>query len=101
MEHEHHPPPGGSNEPPFWRSRYAIGYLVIGAVAGYYLLTEHLAHVVGALPFLLLLSCPLMHFFMHGGHGGHGGHGSSHDRDHEHGEGRSDRPGPAKPGGPS
>jgi hypothetical protein len=54
----------------FWRSRYAIGLLVIGAVAAYFLLTEHRAHVWGALPFLLLLACPLMHLFMHGGHGG-------------------------------
>jgi hypothetical protein len=23
---------------------------------------------------LLLLACPLMHMFMHGGHGGHGSH---------------------------
>lgn len=56
----------------FWRSRYAVGFLVLGAVGTYFLLTEHLAHVVGALPFLLLLSCPLMHLFMHHGHGGHG-----------------------------
>jgi len=37
-------------------------------------LTEHLANVNEALPFLLLLACPMMHL-MHG-HGGHGGHGS-------------------------
>jgi hypothetical protein len=46
------------------------------AVAAFFLLTEHTAHVVGALPYLLLAACPLMHIFMHGGHG-HGGHGSS------------------------
>ena len=57
----------------FWRSRYAIGLLVMGAVAVYFLMTEHRAHFFGALPFLLLLACPLMHMFMHGGHGGHGG----------------------------
>ena len=57
----------------FWRSRYAIGLLVMGAVAVYFLMTEHRAHFFGALPFLLLLACPLMHFFMHGSHGGHGG----------------------------
>jgi hypothetical protein len=34
--------------------------------------------VLGALPFFLFLSCPLMHLFMHHGHGGHGGH-SDHD----------------------
>ena len=48
-----------------------IGFLVI---AGFFLFTEHRAHLFGLLPFLLLLACPLMHFFMHGGHG-HGGGG--------------------------
>jgi hypothetical protein len=33
------------------------------------MLTEHRAHVLGALPFLLLLACPLLHLFHHGGHG--------------------------------
>jgi hypothetical protein len=36
--------------------------------------SEHRAHLFGVLPYLLLLACPLMHFFMHGRHGGHGGH---------------------------
>lgn len=63
---------------PFWRSRYAIGLLVFGAVATYFLLSEHRAHFFGALPFLLLLACPLMHVFMHRGHGGHGGERSDH-----------------------
>lgn len=49
---------------------YFLGFL---AIAGYFLLTEHRAHVLPYLPFLLLLACPLMHFFMHRGHG-HGGH---------------------------
>lgn len=47
-----------------------IGFL---AIAGFYLVTEHRAHLYGILPWLLLLACPLMHFFMHGSHGGHGG----------------------------
>lgn len=47
-----------------------IGFLVI---AGALLFTEHRAHVLGALIFLPLFLCPLMHMFMHGGHGGHGG----------------------------
>ena len=67
--------------PPFWRSRYAIGLLVLGAVAAYFLLSEHRAHFFGALPFLLLLACPLMHVFMHRGHGGHGRHGGGHGDD--------------------
>jgi hypothetical protein len=57
----------------FWGSRYSIGLIVMGAIAAYFLLSEHRAHFFGALPFLLLLVCPLMHLFMHHGHGGHGG----------------------------
>ena len=57
------------------------------AIAAFFLVTEHKAHllglytehevhILGALPYLLLLLCPLMHFFMHGG--GHGHH--DHDK---------------------
>lgn len=59
----------------FWRSRHAIGLVVLGAIAAYFLLAEHRAHLFGALPYVLLLACPLMHVFMHRGQGGHG-----HDR---------------------
>lgn len=47
-----------------------VGFLI---VAGFFLVTEHRAHLFGVLPFLLLLACPLLHYLMHGGHGGHGG----------------------------
>lgn len=60
-------------QPSWWRSPPGIvclGFLVVGA---FYLLTEHTAHVFGALPYLLLAACPLMHLFMHHGHGRHGG----------------------------
>ena len=70
--HQHERPPGSVPVPPFWRSRYAVGLLVLGAAATYFLLSEHRAHFLGALPFLFLLACPLMHVFMHRGHGGHG-----------------------------
>ena len=100
MNHDHaHPQhpvhrPGQDNAPPFWRSRYAIGLLVLGAVAAYFLLSEHRAHFFGALPFLLLLACPLMHMFMHGGHGGsHGDHASGKQA------GASSDPGPAPKAG--
>ena len=79
MNHDHaqspRPAQGPDHEsaPPFWRSRCALGLLVFGAIAAYFLLSEHRAHFFGALPFLLLLACPFMHIFMHGGHGGHGG----------------------------
>lgn len=57
--------------PPFGRSKWVlIGFL---AVAAFFLWTEHRAHVLGALPYLLVLACPLMHLFHHG-HGGHRHH---------------------------
>ena len=86
--------------------RFNIAIWVFGAIILYFLITEHGAHVVPYLPFALLLLCPLMHIFMHGGHGGHGdrdehaseerehkghnghcGHGRHHDRDRHEGDG--------------
>ena len=53
-----------------FRSRIVlIGFMVIAA---FLLLSEPRAHVLGVLPYLLLLACPLMHLFMHHGHGRHG-----------------------------
>lgn len=52
----------------------AIGFALI---VGYFVWTEHSAHVAQALPYLpwlLLLACPLLHIFMHGSHGGGHGH---------------------------
>lgn len=46
----------------------------IAAIAGALLFTQHQAHVLGALLWLPLLACPLMHFFMHGRHGRGDGH---------------------------
>lgn len=50
-------------------------------IAAFYLITEHTAHVFGVLPFALLLLCPLLHLFMHGGHGSHAGHTSEDKSD--------------------
>jgi hypothetical protein len=52
-------------------SRNAIILVAFLAIAGFYLYTEHRAHLFGVLPYLLLLLCPLMHLFMHRGHGRH------------------------------
>jgi hypothetical protein len=57
------------------RSVVLIGFL---AIIGFFLFTEHRAHLFGILPFLFLLACPFMHFFMHGRHGTHGGSGEKH-----------------------
>jgi amino acid permease len=57
--------------------------ILIFVIIGYYLFTEHRAHVTGffaAFPWwiLLLFLCPLMHLF----HGSHRGH--SHHENHPH-----------------
>lgn len=57
----------------FWMTPNGLAAIVLIGVAGYYLLAEHRAHFFAALPWLILLLCPLMHVFMHSGHG----HGES------------------------
>ena len=44
------------------------------AAAALVLLFEHRVHVLGVLPWLLVLACPLMHLFGHRTHGAHSGH---------------------------
>ncbi|MFO1213359.1 MAG: DUF2933 domain-containing protein [Burkholderiaceae bacterium] len=58
----------GERPPSFWRSRFGIGWLALAGVAGWFLWTEHRAHLFGMLPYLVLLACPLMHVFMHRRH---------------------------------
>ncbi|OQW47483.1 MAG: hypothetical protein A4S09_15290 [Proteobacteria bacterium SG_bin7] len=53
---------------------YRIGKWGAIVIIVYYLLTEHQAHVVAFLPYLILLACPLIHIFMHGSHGNHENH---------------------------
>lgn len=72
--------------PSFRRSPAGWALALVVAVGGFYLLTEHTAHLFGALPYLFVLACPLMHVFMHRGHGpkghGHGQRRSSDDEQH-------------------
>ncbi|NMM36419.1 MAG: DUF2933 domain-containing protein [Glaciimonas sp.] len=70
MEHPHSEP--SNPQPPYWKSRTGIALIMLALVVAFYILREHWVHVVGNWPYLLLLLCPLMHFFGHGGHGGHG-----------------------------
>jgi len=55
---------------PWWRSRGGIAFVGFLAIAGFFLLTEHRAHLFGWVPFLLLAACPLLHL-LHHRHGGH------------------------------
>lgn len=63
-----------------WKLAAGSALLVIAFVV----LREHWGHVLGSLPYLLLLACPLLHLF--GGHAGHGRH--AHD-EHPQDERRS------------
>ncbi len=65
---------------PWWRTPHGLVLCGFIAIAGFFLITEHSAHLYGALPYMLLAACPLMHLFMHHGHGGH-----DHDSGHESG----------------
>jgi Protein of unknown function (DUF2933) len=56
------------------RTAVAIALCVFLAIAAYFLWAEHRAHVMGALPYLLLLSCPIIHLLMHRSHGHQDGH---------------------------
>ena len=70
MEHNHK-----ADNYAWMKSKANIALIVFLLIGAYFLITEHKAHLSGWLPYwpyLLLLACPLMHFFMHGGHGGHG-----------------------------
>ena len=72
MNHEHRHEPDSGKET---ISRAKWVFIGFAAIAAYFLIAEHTAHLSEYLkywPFLLLLACPLMHLFMHGGHGGHG-----------------------------
>lgn len=67
--HQHPESFGGLN----W-SRINQWLLWLGlAAAVAWLFFGHSAHLLQIAPFLILLACPLMHVFGHGG--GHGGHG--------------------------
>jgi hypothetical protein len=77
MNHNHfnrdHPPQENKSS---WSTK--VGIVTIGflLVIGFFLLTEHWAHLYGYWPFLFLLACPLMHLFMH--HEGHQNNSKGH-----------------------
>jgi hypothetical protein len=68
MDHSDHEP---SKPSPGWLLPMKISFTVILGIAAFFIISEHWVHLAGILPWFLILSCPLMHLFMHGGHGGH------------------------------
>lgn len=61
-------------------SRTRWVFLGFAGVAAFFLFTEHRAHLLGILPYLIFLACPLMHLFHHGGHGHRHHHAKPEDR---------------------
>lgn len=91
MTHDHsHHSRQEEPRPSFFASRAFLVFLGFAAIALVLLWQEHQAHILGAIPYLFILACPLMHIFLHGGHDGHG-HGS-HGRSRD-GRTRSDNDG--------
>lgn len=62
---------------PMW-----LGLCFFLAIAAFFLWEEHRAHILGVLPYVLLLLCPILHLFMHRGHGGQAGHSGHEDHSH-------------------
>jgi hypothetical protein len=62
----------------FLGSPLGLAVLLAIAAVGAYLLWDHSGHVLAALPYLLLLACPLMHVF---------GHRHRHSHNQEGGQG--------------
>jgi Protein of unknown function (DUF2933) len=49
----------------FLASKLGLAVTLVAAALGVYLLATHTGHALAAAPYLLLLACPLMHFFGH------------------------------------
>ena len=64
----------------FLVSPAGVAMLAFLAIAGFFIWTEHRAHLFGVLPFVLVLLCPLLHFFHHRSHGNDHGHGTREER---------------------
>ena len=74
-------PQRGALRIPLW-----LGFCLFLAIAVFFLWTEHRAHILGMVPYVLLLLCPIIHTLMHRDHSGHGTGGHSHGGQ---GEGRA------------
>jgi DUF2933 family protein len=67
MSHIHSSPNEGCH-PASRLSHLVLAVFLIAAA--FFLWTEHRAHVLGVLPYLIFLACPLIHLLGHRGHGG-------------------------------
>jgi len=59
---------GPAQERSWLRSPSGLILLAFLAIAAFFLIIEHRAHVFGVLPYVLFLLCPVLHLLMHGRH---------------------------------
>ena len=52
----------------YWATLQGCLTLILIAIVGFLLLRDHGMHLLQWSPFLIVLLCPFMHFFMHRGH---------------------------------
>ncbi|HSG31595.1 MAG TPA: DUF2933 domain-containing protein [Thermodesulfobacteriota bacterium] len=76
MEHSHDHYYKPEQQVRWWKRPSGMAAIFFFGAAGYFLVTEHWAHIVPFLPWLIIILCPLIHLFHHGAHGSHGGHSS-------------------------
>ena len=81
MDSQHHDDRLHAHTPHTWRRPVVLALASAALLIAFYALREHWGHVLGILPYLVLLACPLMHF-LHG----HGGRG------HRHRDGQAEAP---------
>lgn len=55
----------------FFRSKAGLALAVFLAIAVFFLVVEHTAHIFGVLPYGIVILCLVMHLFMHSGHQNH------------------------------
>ena len=60
-----------------YSSRVNIALLIFLSIGGYFLATEHLAHTIQALPFVLLLIFLGVHIYLHWGNDSSGSSGDN------------------------
>lgn len=73
MNHTHEHGNGRPSGPNWYRINQWLLWIGLAAAVGW-MFFRHNAHLGQLLPFLIVLACPLLHLFGHGGRGGHDGH---------------------------
>jgi predicted membrane protein len=59
-------------------SKMRVALIILCAIIAYLVIGEFRASVISALPYLLILLCPLFHLFIHRKHKDHGTEDKSH-----------------------